>query len=185
MRPILRGAKRVYGALKQGPGAHLGIFIPGAQLRVEGSVFMKFLRLRVILGIAVPLLAALPISSIQAQTTELLGAHLYGKEQKGGGEAPKGSGEWNADVDPKTGRICYYLDVARIGEVAAAHIHRADAAETAPPEVVLPFSPEGDERCVTVSQSLVEALLAKPKDFIVDVHSADYPTAAIRGEIAH
>jgi hypothetical protein len=107
--------------------------------------------------------------------------------------------------------LCYVLEVAKVsgtennpGAPYAAHIHRGEPGSNGPVVVNLAFPTGGDAAdCVTETRvgaapantpvfvrdaqgvPLATALeiLANPGAFYVNVHNADYPAGAIRGQL--
>ena len=91
---------------------------------------------------------------------------------------------------PETGpgTICFVLEHVHGIKLpaTAAHIH-AGAAGVAGP-VVVPFSPPGvsgqADGCTTgVDRALITQILTTPYNFYVNVHNADFPAGAVRGQI--
>ena len=83
------------------------------------------------------------------------------------------------------GQICYRLAAANLPAAAAAHIH-AGAAGTAGNVVVplkTPNAAGASAGCAIVSRTLVRALLADPGSYYVNVHTAEFPAGAIRGQL--
>lgn len=99
---------------------------------------------------------------------------------------PDGTGTATFTVNPGQRRICYTIDVANIATPTAAHIH-VGAEDTAPPNnVVVPLQAptDGDvEACADVSRELALAILKDPWNYYVNVHNADYPGGAVRGQL--
>lgn len=113
-------------------------------------------------------------------TTELLGAN----ERPNPGD-PDGSGSAWVSLNPGTGEVCYAYSVNNVAPLAAAHIHRATADVAGP--VVIPLPPTsatGGSGCVTADRSLLIEILRNPAGFYVNVHNADYPAGALRGQLS-
>ena len=73
-----------------------------------------------------------------------------------------------------------------IGDVTAAHIHRGAAGVAGPPVVTLDPPDDNDsDDCDTVDDALVDEIRTNPGGFYVNVHTADYPNGAIRGQIVN
>ena len=113
-----------------------------------------------------------------------LSAKLSGSNEVGGGD-PNGSG--TAAVKVRGTEICF--DVKWSGfEAIMSHIHKAPAGTNG--DVVVPFftseSPldtNSKSGCVTASASLVKAIMAKPANYYVNVHSPEFPPGAARGQL--
>ncbi len=106
---------------------------------------------------------------------------------------PNGKGEayvFGIDGDTKT--LCYVLTVSKIGTAKAAHIHEAAAGSNGPVVVNLAAPADGNAAdCLTEGEpgkfsggATVAEILANPQDYYVNVHNAEYPGGAIRGQLA-
>lgn len=124
---------------------------------------------------------------------------------------PDGRGEiyvFGIDGDPST--LCYVLTVSKLGEVdsapgggRAAHIHRGARGTNGPVAVNLAWPQNGQAAdCLTEGEVLpsgaaafpvvatlgrsttVAELLADPNAFYVNVHNAEYPNGALRGQLS-
>jgi hypothetical protein len=136
--------------------------------------------LGVVVALAVPTAASADTSANFAPYSF---THLTGAAEVPGPGDPDGLGfafvRWNAD----NGLICYNVLVRRIEPATAAHIHVGDE-DTAGP-VVLPLEPptDGYSAGCAVDEALAIALDANPDDYYVNVHNAEYPAGAVRGQL--
>jgi hypothetical protein len=67
----------------------------------------------------------------------------------------------------------------------AAHIHQAPVGEAGPPVVPL-TAPDANglsSTCATVEATLMQDMLDNPESFYVNVHNADFPDGAARGQM--
>lgn len=107
---------------------------------------------------------------------------------------PNGRGDayvFGVDGDPTT--LCYVLEVAKIDTATAAHIHEGAAGANGPVVANLAASFDGgDADCLTEGEAgkfptgetgIVQRILANPDAFYVNVHNAEYPGGAIRGQL--
>lgn len=146
-------------------------------------------RRRLILAVLVALtIMAVPASaSAIGRTHKQARLSLWAQLRGETGGDPNGFGFARVTVDRGTNEVCYRLSVAQISLATAAHIHRG-AAGTAGP-VVVPFdAPAHDgfsNGCVASDAALVAEILADPSRFYVNVHNADYPAGAVRGQLRH
>ena len=105
----------------------------------------------------------------------------------GAQEAPdpgdaNGRGQFSWSLDGR--QLCYLLSVKRIGTAAAAHIHRGAAGVAGPVRVELQAPvPRASADCVTLGSRLAKALRDRPARFYVNVHTADFPGGAVRGQL--
>jgi hypothetical protein len=96
-----------------------------------------------------------------------------------------GLGSAAITVDTAQNQVCFALHAVNIGTPTAAHIHEGAVGVAGP--VVVPLDPpvnENSNGCVTPTDAGVVARLASnPTGFYVNVHDADYPDGAIRGQL--
>jgi hypothetical protein len=65
-----------------------------------------------------------------------------------------------------------------------AHIHKGDPGKDGGPVVMLKAPANGSSHgCVGVKAAVGKDLAADPDDYYVNVHNADYPDGAIRGQL--
>jgi CHRD domain-containing protein len=96
---------------------------------------------------------------------------------------PAGSrGRAVLDVDSRDHRVCYRLDYDGISKPTGAHIHHGRAGMNGPVAVALD---QGDEGCVGADRGLLREIQASPHDFYVNIHTAEYPDGAIRGQLEY
>ena len=97
---------------------------------------------------------------------------------------PDGAGMARIAINDATNLVCTDLEVRNINSVTAAHIHEGRAGVNGPPVITLDAPDDDDsDDCDTVSDALVDRLRRDPSAFYVNVHTADYPNGAIRGQI--
>ena len=97
---------------------------------------------------------------------------------------PDGAGTANISTDDATNRICTHLEVRNIGDVTAAHIHRGRSGVNGPPVVTLDAPDDNDsDDCDDVEDALLDEIRRSPADFYVNVHTAEHPDGAIRGQV--
>lgn len=156
-----------------------------------------------ILGISALVLAPSLLSA--GHLTTILTAELDGREEVATGATnrgivgdPDGRGVahvFGIDGDPTT--LCYVLLVEKIAPAAAAHIHSGERGVNGPIVVNLAAPTDGNAAdCLTEGEILpsgaaafptgltVDEILDNPELYYVNVHNADYPGGAIRGQLA-
>jgi hypothetical protein len=135
-------------------------------------------------------LLAAPGASASGKVT-LLAASLRGAKEVPGPGDPDGRGR--AFVRLAGGKACFVLEWSKINAPVAAHIHEG-AAGVAGPVVVLFFQPgtnaaslpdtlDAVAGCVDVDRGLARKIAANPRDYYVNIHTADFPNGAIRGQL--
>jgi hypothetical protein len=122
--------------------------------------------------------------AVQAEGRSL-SATLTGAAEVPGPGDPDGSGTATLTVNPGLGQICYELSVSGIAPATAAHIHVGAVTEAGP--VVVPLEPPTggtSSGCAEVSRELALAILTHPTDYYVNVHNAEFPAGAVRGQLS-
>lgn len=97
-----------------------------------------------------------------------------------------GSGTAAITVNPGQSKVCYKLSVANIAVATMAHIHEGGRTVAGPVKVTLgkPNASGTSSGCVTVARSLALDILKRPADYYVNVHNAQFPGGAVRGQLA-
>jgi hypothetical protein len=121
----------------------------------------------------------------RALFTVLTGAkEVDSSGQRGTGDR-NGRGSFSATLDGR--ELCYGIQVKNINDPAAAHIHRGGRRVAGPVVQELEHPTAGDpgssSACVRLSASLARELRSKPGRFYVNVHNADFPNGAVRGQL--
>ena len=102
----------------------------------------------------------------------------------GDGEAA-GSGTAAITIDPDTGEVCWDLSVEGVGAVTASHIHVGAEGESG--DVVVPLDVDGfdgtSSDCVDASDADLDAIIADPAGYYVNIHTEAFPAGAIRGQL--
>lgn len=111
-------------------------------------------------------------------------ASLTGAQEVPGPGDPDGSGTAEITIVDATDNICWDLNVRNIAPATAAHIHRGGPGEAGPPVVTMePPTDGGDEGCVAGPGALADEINANPAGFYVNIHNAEFPEGAIRGQL--
>jgi hypothetical protein len=97
-----------------------------------------------------------------------------------------GTGFAAVTVNPGQGVLCYELSVSGIAApVTGAHIHEAPRGAVGPVVVhLLPPEDGSSSDCVEVSRTLAKEIQKNPADYYVNVHNAEFPGGALRGQLS-
>lgn len=111
-------------------------------------------------------------------------ASLSGAAEVPGPGDPDGRGA--AHISMKPGKLCYEIrDLNGIATATAAHIHRGASGVSGPPVVMLDTPPAGNSKaCADVTDEVAAEIKANPAGFYINVHNAEYPAGAVRGQLA-
>lgn len=139
------------------------------------------LRLLIVVVLISLLVAVIPA----AAATRALSATLTGAAEAPGPGDPDGSGMARIRLNPSEGEVCFKLLVSGIAPATAAHIHVG--ATGVPGPIVVPLTPPTDgfsSGCVSgVDVELIRDIGSNPADYYVNVHNADFPGGALRGQL--
>jgi hypothetical protein len=131
------------------------------------------------------LIATAVIAEPVANGGRKLETTMTGANEIPGPGDPDGSGTAKVVVNYGQKRICYELVVSGIATATAAHIHFAPVGVAGAVVVPLSAPSDGDSAgCVDVSAELAKNILKNPTAYYVNVHNADFPAGAIRGQLA-
>jgi hypothetical protein len=105
-------------------------------------------------------------------------------EAEGTGD-PVATGTATVRLRNGQGQVCYQLAAENLPPASAAHIHQGPAGSAG--NVVIPLTTPGangkSSGCAAAARTLVKTILAKPAGFYVNVHTAEFPAGAIRGQL--
>ena len=122
--------------------------------------------------------------AVAEKTTETYRATLLGANEVGGGD-PDGTGRAEISISDNFGQVCYDLnDIRGIGPITAAHIHRGATGVNGPPVFTLkPANEGGYKGCSDGTEWTQDRIENNPSAFYVNVHTAQFPNGAIRGQL--
>ena len=112
---------------------------------------------------------------------------LTGAAEVPGPGDPNGSGFATITVNPGQEEVCWEISVEDITLPAiGAHIHEAPADDFGPVVVALtpPDASGFSSGCVEVSRELALEIIRNPENYYVNVHTTDFPSGAIRGQLS-
>jgi CHRD domain len=136
------------------------------------------------ISLALALASALVLAGGAMAGGRPISVGLTGAAEAPGPGDPDGSGIVSLTFNPGLGEVCYDYTVTGVAPLAAAHIHRAPAGSPGP--VVIPLPPTsatGGSGCVTAARDLIVAILTDPSAYYFNVHNADFPAGALRGQL--
>lgn len=110
---------------------------------------------------------------------------LSGANQVPGPGDPDGSGSARITFADGAENVCFEIAVRDIAPATMAHIHGGSAGEAGGPPVVDLAAPSSGEAkgCVAAPNPIVDAIRADPSAFFVNIHNAEFPGGAIRGQL--
>lgn len=111
-------------------------------------------------------------------------ANLTGAQVVGGGD-PDGSGLAEISIADDFDQVCWSIaDVRNIAPATAAHIHVGARGVNGPPVFPLTKSNEGTWKgCSSGAEWTQNRIQGNPENFYVQLHNANYPNGAIRGQL--
>jgi hypothetical protein len=97
-----------------------------------------------------------------------------------------GTGTARITVNPGQNVVCWDIEVSGIATPTRGHIHQAPAGVNGP--IVVEFFEVGDgpvlQGCTTPTGTTAQEILRDPAAFYVNVHNADFPAGALRGQLS-
>lgn len=144
---------------------------------------------------SIKILTALAATTALFATTAVAQSSQGGRKLQttltGAAEVPgpgdsNGAGTAEITVNAGQTRVCYKLRVRNIAVATAAHIHEGARTVAGPVKVTLgtPNASGTSSGCVTVTRALALEILKRPADYYVNVHNAEFPNGAVRGQLA-
>jgi hypothetical protein len=96
-----------------------------------------------------------------------------------------GAGVAAVTLDPGRSQLCLELSLTGVSPATAVHVHAGGAGKTgAVVATFVPLPAANGPSCVAVDRDVLNQLRAHPSDFYVDVHNAEFPDGALRGQLA-
>ena len=133
-------------------------------------------------------LATVAVIALPASGTAPAGSSFFAKldgEHDVPAADPDGYGTFSASFNGT--KLCYGLQVVKIGPPIAAHIHKAPVGQNGPISVQLNVPSTGaiagSTGCKTLSTSRANAIKATPGAYYVNVHTNAFPNGAVRGQL--
>lgn len=134
---------------------------------------------------AAVLVAASPsIAEHHLQDGRKLSGTLSGAAEIPGPGDADGTGTIEARVNPGQGEFCYTLTASGIAAATMAHIHTGAAGVSGPVAIALTAPSGGSSSgCVTIDKTLAQAIVSNPGGYYANVHNAEFPGGAVRGQL--
>lgn len=122
--------------------------------------------------------------TIAEETSDTFYATLTGAQEVGGGDRD-GAGKAEISISDEFGQVCWDInDIRNIGPITAAHIHIGASGVNGPPVFTLkPANEGGYKGCTDGSEWTQDRIEDNPEAFYVNIHTAEYPNGAIRGQL--
>jgi hypothetical protein len=132
-----------------------------------------------IAGISFVLSAQDPQQGGRPLSTTLTGA----AEVPGPGDTD-GTGTASITLNHGKGEVCYELSVDKIAAANAAHIHAGAVDKAGPPIANLTPPTNGSSKgCVALDKDKIKDVMQNPANYYVNVHNAEFPDGAVRGQL--
>jgi CHRD domain len=144
------------------------------------------MRKRGIAAVAIALLGMLAVTgAVLAHGGAPVSTEMTGAAEVPGPGDPDGTGTASFTINPGLGELCFELTVQNIAPATAAHIHVAPAGVAGP--VIVPLTPPtngSSSGCREISRELALAIIQNPDAYYANVHNADFPAGAVRGQLS-
>ena len=127
--------------------------------------------------------AAFTGSAGAASAVEVFTTQLQGEEEVPVRGDLDGSGFAVVAAIPEVGLVCYGVVVFGIAPANAAHIHEAPRGVAGPVVVPLQAPTSGSSGGCVSNQAEAEDIAENPSNYYVNVHNADFPGGALRGQL--
>jgi CHRD domain len=120
----------------------------------------------------------------RAQEGKSLTVQLTGAAEVPGPGDPDGSGTATLTFDQDKGQVCFSISVSNIQTPTMAHIHMGAAGKAG--GVKVPFEKGADgnwKGCANVDKAVLSDIMQNPGNYYVNVHTAEFPNGAVRGQL--
>jgi CHRD domain len=87
-------------------------------------------------------------------------------------------------LDDAAKTVCYQLTYSGISKPTLAHIHTGAKGVAGPVAVDFNYPKNGDKGCVPADPTVIAQIRDNPAGYYVNIHTAEYPKGAIRGQLA-
>ena len=134
----------------------------------------------------VAVIGGLAATQEKEQGGRRLTATLTGAAEVPGPGDPDGGGSAVITLNQGQNEVCFELTVTNIAPATLAHIHVGAAGAAGDAVVTLTPPPtEGSSKgCVSASAELIKDIRQNPANYYVNVHNAEFPDGAVRGQLS-
>jgi hypothetical protein len=113
-------------------------------------------------------------------------AYMFGANERPAAGDPDGVGRAYVTINDSANQLCVSIQITNISLPATGfHIHLAPPGSAGP--VVVPLAPptaNQSVQCLTVeSEALLDDIAANPGSYYINVHNAEFPGGAARGQL--
>lgn len=124
-------------------------------------------------------------SFAQEDTGRKLATALTGAAEVPGPGDTDGTGTATIRLNQGKNQICYEITVSNIAAATGAHIHEGAAGASGDVVVALtaPDATGTSTGCVDATAELIKRIRQSPELFYVNVHNAEFPNGAVRGQL--
>ncbi|MEP7272489.1 MAG: CHRD domain-containing protein [Acidobacteriota bacterium] len=123
------------------------------------------------------------IAAGAAQSHTLKVALSGGAEVPGPGDTD-GSGMAELTMNHDKGEMCYDITAKDIQTPTAAHIHIGAADKAGAVKIAFKKAADGTWKgCASADQATLNEIMKTPGNYYVNVHTAEFPAGAIRGQL--
>ena len=113
-----------------------------------------------------------------------LTATLTGPAEVPGPGDADGAGTGTITLNHGQGQVCYELTVSNIATATAAHIHIGGPTVAGDVVVGLEAPADGSSKgCVNLDKEKILAIMKDPGNYYINVHNAEFPDGAVRGQL--
>jgi hypothetical protein len=140
-----------------------------------------------LIAAAVLMVAASVLSGLATtkdQGGRKLKARLTGAAEVPGPGDTDGRGTAAITLNQGQNQVCFELKVSNIATATAAHIHEGAVGQAGGVVVMLTAPANGSSKdCVSADSELIKKIRQNPRGYYVNVHNADFPNGAVRGQL--
>ena len=137
---------------------------------------------RSLVTVAATIAAVLIVPNCAIAAPVKLNATLTGANEVSGGDTDAVGG-FTAELDPETNDFCYTLWIEKASKVTMSHLHVGKAGEDGSPVLALDITGKNSDLCIAVDKDKLEPIAANPGGHYINVHTADFPKGAVRGQL--